>query len=253
MTKPLYRQVADAIRAEIAGGTYPPGTKLPSERALCERFDAARNTVRMGLNVLVTEGLISPGQGRGYEVRSEEVFVLNASRSENLTLPQEGDSYTTDAKRAGRHPHQEFRVEIVTVPTEVAERLRIEPGSSSVLRFCLRYLDGVPWSIQATYYPMWLAEGTRLAEPGDIAEGTTRYLAAQGIEQIGYYDEMSTRMPTPDEARNLQTGAGTPVLLWMRTGYDTERPIRCTITTLRGDLNRVTFEKGDLVARGEDQ
>src|SRR5436190_7888280 len=152
-SKPLYRQVADAIRTEIADGTYPPGSKLPSERALCERFDAARNTVRMGLNVLITEGLISPGHGRGYEVRAEEVFVLYASRSENLNLPQEGDSYTTDAKRAGRQPSQEFRVELLSAPADVAERLRIEPGATCVLRFCLRYLDGVPWSTQATYYP----------------------------------------------------------------------------------------------------
>lgn len=251
-SKPLYRQVADAIRAEIADGTYPPGSRLPSERVLCERFDAARNTVRMGLNVLVTEGLISPGHGRGYEVRSEEVFVLNASKSENLTIPQDGDSYTTDVKRAGRQPHQEFRVELLPVPADVAARLSIEAGADSVLRFCLRYMDGVPWSTQATYYPMWLAEGTRIAQPGDIAEGTTRYLADRGIEQIGYYDEMATRMPTPEEARNLQIGPGVPVLIWMRTGYDKERPIRCTVTTLRGDLNRVAFEHGDLSARGED-
>ncbi|WP_062207530.1 GntR family transcriptional regulator [Streptomyces sp. NBRC 109706] len=248
--KPLYRQVADALRAEIADGTRPPGSKLPSERALCERFDAARNTVRMGLNVLITEGLVIPSHGRGYEVRSAEVFVLNASRSENLTLPQEGDSYTTDVKRVGREPHQEFRVELVPLPPEAASRLRVESEQDGVLRFCLRYLDGVPWSTQATYYPMWLAEGTRIAQAGDIAEGTTRYLADRGIEQVGYYDELLTRMPTPEEARDLQIGPGVPVLVWTRTGYGSDRPIRCTVTTFRGDLNRITFEVGDLSARG---
>ncbi len=42
------------------------------------------------------------------------------------------------------------------------------------------------------------------------------------------------------------------VLLWTRTGYSAERPIRCTITTFRGDLNRMTYEIGDLSARNEN-
>jgi hypothetical protein len=74
-------------------------------------------------------------------------------------------------------------------------------------------------------------------DPGHVEEGTTRYLAASGIEQIGYFDEIATRMPTPEEARLLEVGAGVPVLLWTRTGYSADRPIRCTITTFRGDLN----------------
>ncbi|MGW6459601.1 GntR family transcriptional regulator [Streptomyces sp. NPDC055078] len=253
-SKPLYRQVADEIRAEIADGKHPPGSKLPSERVLGERFNAARNTVRNGLNVLVAEGLIVPGQGRGYLVASHEVFKLNASRFENLTFPQNGDAYSTDVTNAGRRPRQTFRVELTPAPTYTAERLSVDVGSTTVLRFCHRYVDDVPWSTQATYYPDWLIEkGPRLTEPGDIAEGTTRYLAGLGIEQIGYFDEIATRMPTPEEARLLEVGAGIPVLLWTRTGYSTDRPIRCTITTLRGDLNHMNYEIGDLSARPESE
>lgn len=82
-----------------------------------------------------------------------------------------------------------------------------------------RHVDGVPWSTQATNYPMWLVEkAPRLAEPDDIEEGTTRYLAGLGVGQVGYFDDISTRMPTPDEARLLQVGAGVLVLVWVRTG-----------------------------------
>ncbi|PWK72370.1 GntR family transcriptional regulator [Streptomyces sp. CG 926] len=111
---------------------------------------------------MVSEGLISSSQGLGYEVRKHEVFKLNASRFENLTFEQNGDAYNTDVTNAGRRPSQTFRVEMA-------------PANA--------YVDDVPWSTQATYYPDWLAkEAPRLAEPGDIAEGTTRYLAAAGIE-----------------------------------------------------------------------
>ncbi|MFC0601856.1 GntR family transcriptional regulator [Streptomyces palmae] len=252
MTPPKYRQVADALRREIDSGKYPPGSRLPSESELSGRFDASRNTVRSGLGVLVSEGLITSSQGLGYEVRSHEVFELNASKFENLNFPQNGDAYNTDVTNAGRRPHQTFRVEMLPAPKDVSERLRIEAGTKSVLRFCHRYVDDVPWSTQATYYPGWLVEeAPRLAEPGDIAEGTTRYLADHGITQVGYFDELSARMPTPDEARLLEVGAGVPMLLWMRTGYSESKPIRCTITTFRGDLNRMNYEIGDLSARGE--
>ncbi|MCX4994625.1 GntR family transcriptional regulator [Streptomyces longwoodensis] len=251
--QPKYRQVADALRREIGDGLYPPGSRLPSENDLTVRFNASRNTVRSGLLQLVSEGLISSSQGLGYEVRSHEVFELNASRFENLNFPQNGDAYNTDVTSAGRRPHQTFRVEMLPAPEDVAARLKVEKGSKAVLRFCHRYVDDVPWSTQATYYPGWLVERSpRLAEPGDIEEGTTRYLTTHGIEQIGYFDEIATRMPTPDEARLLEVGAGVPVLLWTRTGYSSEGPIRCTITTFRGDLNRMNYEIGDVSARNEN-
>jgi GntR family transcriptional regulator len=251
--QPKYQQVADALRREIDNGTYGPGSRLPSEADLAARFDASRNTVRSGLSLLVSQGLITSSQGLGYEVRKHEVFKLNASRFENLTFPQNGDAYSTDVTNAGRRPHQTFRVEMTTTPAYVAERLKVETGSHSVLRFCHRFVDDVPWSTQATHYPDWLVqEAPRLAEPGDIAEGTTRYLASLGVEQIGYADEISTRMPTPEEAHLLEIGPGVPVLLWTRTGYTAERPARCTITTFRGDLNHMNYEIGDLSARNEN-
>ncbi|WP_151773675.1 GntR family transcriptional regulator [Streptomyces abyssomicinicus] len=252
--QPKYQQVADALRREIDNGTYGPGSRLPSEAELSARFDASRNTVRSGLNLLVSQGLISSSQGLGYAVRKHEVFKLNASRFENLNFPQNGDAYSTDVTSAGRRPHQTFRVEVTTTPGHIAEQLKVEPESRAVLRFCHRFVDDVPWSTQATYYPDWLVqEAPRLTEPGDIAEGTTRYLSSLGIEQVGYADEILTRMPTPEEARLLEIGAGVPVLIWTRTGYSGEQPIRYTITTFRGDLNRMNYEIGDLSARDENE
>lgn len=252
--QPKYRQVADALRREIDAGVYPPGTRLPSESELSSRFEASRNTVRSGLNMLVSEGLISSSQGLGYEVRKHDVFELNASRFENLTFPQNGDAYSTDVTKAGRRPTQTFRVEMTLASEYVAERLKVDSRSTMVLRFCHRFVDDIPWSTQATYYPEWVAkDAPRLAEPGDVAEGTTRYLAGIGIEQAGYFDEIAARMPTPDEARLLDIGAGVPVLLWTRTGYSADKPVRCTITTFRGDLNRMNYEIGDLSARQENE
>lgn len=61
-----YNQIAETLRHRITSGDYPPGSRLPSESALCEEFSVVRNTVRRALGTLEAEGLIEtlPGMGR---------------------------------------------------------------------------------------------------------------------------------------------------------------------------------------------
>lgn len=58
------------LKSGIMEGAYAPGSRLPTERALAEHFDAARNSVRKTLNMLEDEGLIIRHVGRGTFVRS---------------------------------------------------------------------------------------------------------------------------------------------------------------------------------------
>jgi len=254
MTKPVYRQIADSLRAAIADGIYQPGTQLPSERELGDQFGAARNTVRLGLGVLVGEGLIYGERGRGYFVRDRVPLTYYASRSENLLradagLSEQGDSFNSDVREVGRNPRADFTLKLEPASAYVAKCLKLDENASTVLRGVLRYVDDSPWSIQNTWYPMDIAEGTRIIEPFDIEEGTTRYLDSLGFKQVGYWDEWTTRMPTPEESRRLEIGPGTPVMVCYRTGFTAERPIRVTETIFAGDRNRIVYEIGDISAR----
>jgi DNA-binding FadR family transcriptional regulator len=58
--------VFSALRDEILRGTH--GARLPSERALCERFAVARTTLRTALGQLEGLKLVTPRQGSGYYV-----------------------------------------------------------------------------------------------------------------------------------------------------------------------------------------
>lgn len=62
----VYAQIADVLRARIAGGELAPNALMPSESALCEEFTVVRGTVRRALAVLASEGLVEtlPGKGR---------------------------------------------------------------------------------------------------------------------------------------------------------------------------------------------
>jgi DNA-binding FadR family transcriptional regulator len=55
--RPVYEQVADRLRESILSGELPPGSALPPERELSERFGVGRTTVREALRSLQTRGL----------------------------------------------------------------------------------------------------------------------------------------------------------------------------------------------------
>jgi DNA-binding FadR family transcriptional regulator len=57
--------IYNSLKDRIIGGGLRPGTRLPTERVLAERFNAARNTVRKTMNRLVSEGLVIRHVGRG--------------------------------------------------------------------------------------------------------------------------------------------------------------------------------------------
>ncbi|MET8702230.1 winged helix-turn-helix domain-containing protein [Kitasatospora sp. NPDC004723] len=63
--KPPFRQVAAILAAEIKTGALAPGSAVPSEKALSDRFGVARDTVRSALRVLREEGLVHTVPSRG--------------------------------------------------------------------------------------------------------------------------------------------------------------------------------------------
>ena len=67
---PLYRRLADALRASVAQGLIPAGTRLPAERPLAELIHVSRGTVVAAYGLLEEEGLVERRQGSGTIVRA---------------------------------------------------------------------------------------------------------------------------------------------------------------------------------------
>src|SRR5207248_4502923 len=65
---PLSRQLASALRAEIAKGRLGAGVRLPSTRALAAELGLARSTVVAVFEQLAAEGYIAAQPGSGYFV-----------------------------------------------------------------------------------------------------------------------------------------------------------------------------------------
>lgn len=242
---PIYHQIADELRARINDGTIPRGGKLPTEAELSAKHEVNRATVRHALDLLVNEGLIYSSRPHGYFVRDREpMFYRPQGEFRPHPISPEMDRFMTEHAQDGREPSQTIEVAIVDPPEEVAGRLELKPGEGVVVRRRVRYLDGEPYNINDSYFPLSLVQDTEIMQPGDIARGANQVLAEHGYEQVRAFDEFYIRMPTPEEARRLDLGPGTPVARHICTGTTAEdMPVRVVLNILPGDRHVIVYER----------
>ena len=62
---PLYQQLAERIRVDIAADVYAVNTKIPSEHELARQYEIGRPTVRQATDLLVREGVLQRKRGSG--------------------------------------------------------------------------------------------------------------------------------------------------------------------------------------------
>jgi DNA-binding FadR family transcriptional regulator len=62
-SQPVYEEVANRLRTQIADGALAPGDRLPAEASLAAEFGVSRSTIREALRVLNSEGLIRTARG----------------------------------------------------------------------------------------------------------------------------------------------------------------------------------------------
>jgi GntR family transcriptional regulator len=70
--RPPWQQIAAILRARIADGTYPAGSKMPSVLTLAGEFGVAQPTARKAVEQLKAEGLLKAAAGWGTFVSDEE-------------------------------------------------------------------------------------------------------------------------------------------------------------------------------------
>lgn len=254
---PMYRVIADELRQQIEAGTLAPGSQLPTEFELRDRFSASRNTVRDAVKSLVSLGLVvtRPGQGTFVTERIDPFVTTLSAGAETGFGGGENAVYLSEVSRAHREPFiAEPRVEIQFAVGEIASHLRVDEGTQVVSRHQQRFINNTPWSLQTTFYPMqFVLDGaTRLLEAVNIPQGAVQYLQETlGLKQLGYRDWITVRAPDTTEAMFFRiAGDGrVPVFEIFRTAFDQSgEPMRVTVSVFPADRNQFIVNVGDLPA-----
>lgn len=222
--RPVFQKIADVLRAEIAAGKPGPGERLGSETRLMERFDVSQGTVRHAIDVLRGEGIVMSEHGRGVFVRERPRLRRLAHDRFARRHREAGEAaYLAEAEAENATPGVDvWYVGPENVPARIAVKLGV-PDGAKVLARRRRYLsDGRPTELATSYIPWELAEGTAMLEENPGPGGVYARIEEQGHRLDHFDEEVSARMPTPEESKALNLASGTPVLTLVRTAYDTE-------------------------------
>jgi GntR family transcriptional regulator len=259
MPEPMYRRIAEDLQHRIESGELERGAQVPTEIELREQYRASRNTIRDAIKWLTTRGMVEtrPGQGTFViEKINPFVTVLTGDPETGRGGGEEGVYIAEVAASQRSSEITEPRVEIQKAEMSVARSLRIEPGDSVVSRHQQRFIDGTPWSLQTSFYPMSLVQAGAidLIQAKEIEGGTVAYLAEKcGIEQVGYRDTIAVRPPDDTESRFFKLPADGRVSVFEvhRVGFDKEgNRFRLTITVYPSDRNRLRLDVGEVPRRG---
>ncbi len=214
---PRYLQIAEAIRHDLRGA----GERIPSEHALCRKFKVSRPTIRQALDVLVEEGLLYRHAGRGTFATpsgvSDRKLRVIGSVGDMISLGDE-----TWFKLVAR--------EVVLVPANIAQALKLPPRSSVYRISGVRHADTGPFQHVTAYLPLTI--GTALSD-----EDLSKTSLIGAIERvlgvpIKLMEQVVDAALAPRQiAELLQVRARSPLLLFERTYFAVSgEPVEYAVT-----------------------
>ncbi|GGZ81283.1 GntR family transcriptional regulator [Streptomyces bluensis] len=200
---PKYVRLAQTIQRRIEDGTYPPGTRVPSENQLVQAFGMSRPTVVRALELLKRDGWLESRQGYGTIVRGRPEVIEQRDRRGREALERD------ESRASGRL----VEVAEVPVPARLASALGLPKRAKVLMRRFLVEEDGEAVELVSSYFPAGLVEGTELASSGLLSGGSREHVEARKKVRFDHVTErVSARLPDSGEAELLGLPDGVPVL-----------------------------------------
>jgi GntR family transcriptional regulator len=214
---PRYIQIADLIRRELKG----EGERIPSEHELCARFGVSRPTIRQALDVLVQEGRLYRHAGRGtFSTPSpggDRRLRVIGSVDDMMALGEE-----TWFKLVGR--------ETVPVPANIAQALRLPPGSSAFRVVGVRHAENGPFMHMTAYVRKELAD---VLSQEDLSKTSLVGVVERhlGVTVKFLEQTVDAALAPRHVAEMLQLRPRTPLLLFDRTYFASSgEPVQHVLT-----------------------
>jgi len=203
-----YSEIEAQLRREIAEGVFPTGSHLPTEHALCTRFQASRFTVRQAIAGLREAGLVEARAGVGTLVlasRPPEAFVQTLSSVEELL------QYPAGTRR------KNLRTERVRADDARARLLSCPVGQEWVRLEALRLPRGARTPIAWLEAYLTPALATILDEPNPKGAPLVRQIEEEfAVKAARAQIEIFAGHITPDLAGPLAAEEGEAAMIILR-------------------------------------
>ncbi len=227
---PLYYQLKQWLIDQIERGVFAPGSQIPPELELCERFQVSRGTVRQATKELIAEGRLYLVRGLGTFVATPHKHRWSLSDFVSMaeTLQRQGARFATRVLEVSRRP----------ADPHVATELQIETGSPVVYVRRVRSLHDEPLVIFESYLPEKLAAPLLQTDLTDRSlYGTLEEVC--GVRVVAVEHTLSVRLATAEEAHLLGVSPGSPVHDFEEVAYDASgMPVDYSLSIFRGDKSR---------------
>lgn len=233
----MYEQAAAALEAEIRSGRLGTDERLLSERALAQRLQVSRITIRRALAHLAEKDLVRSSTRSGW-------FAGPVSEGSDALV-----SFSDMGRQRGfAVTSRVLRCVSREATLAEAEELGIAPGSPVCDLARIRCFDGLPIAATEAIVPGYLAPGL---EQHDFSTHSLydTLRTEHGVLPARSRFAIQAAASEPPDAENLEISPGQPVLIFTQTGYDQRgRAFELARTAYRAD--RYLF-RGTLLAAGE--
>ncbi|MEU7041770.1 GntR family transcriptional regulator [Streptomyces varsoviensis] len=236
---PLYERTARQLLDDLRTAAARPGDRLPSERALVDRYAVSRVTLRAALAQLESRGIVRPSSSRGWFV-AELGPLPDAATTTSASATPQVQGFADYAQVNGLTTAGKVLSATVRPATlSEAEQLRVAPGADLFDLHRLRFLDGLLVVLEHNRLP--LAACPALAETDFTTASLYATLRAADPPQLPRSADYSVeaRHPTPREIELFEIGETMPMLVATQlTSNQDSRPIELTVQVYRGDRYR---------------
>ena len=196
-----YARVRQALRAELEGGRFPPGARMPSEAELVDRFGVSRMTVNRALRELQAVGLVERVQGVGtFAAQLHQVASTLTIRDLHEEITARGHRHSATVHLCREEP----------AAREVAARLGLAEGAPVFHTLIVHHENGVPLQCEDRHVNPACAPDYLKVDFGTTTP--THYLFE--VAPFGEADYMiEAAKPSAREAKLLGIGPGDPCLI----------------------------------------
>jgi GntR family histidine utilization transcriptional repressor len=174
----MWQQIRRALAQPILRGEWPPGTRMPAELELTERFGTARMTVAKAMQSLASEGLVE---------RRRKLGTVVADRPQERPVFEIWDIAELVTRAGAKYSYKLLACEHLKRDPERRELIGVSPRTPTLSMLCLHLSDGEPYQLEERLVNI------------DAAPGIT----CQPLDQEGPGPWLVTRVPWTDAEHKI--------------------------------------------------